>query len=75
LFDRQTWVSIFKTCVASAVMGGCILLLGWVLPAPGNWTTHFASLALSSIVGIAVYGGIARVTGAEEIGMLLRRGR
>lgn len=74
LFDGQTWASIGKTGVASAVMAMCILTLGWVLPSPSDWTTHFALLALSAVIGIAAYAGIAMATRAPELGLLLRRG-
>ncbi|MBC7771923.1 MAG: murein biosynthesis integral membrane protein MurJ [Pyrinomonadaceae bacterium] len=75
LFDHQTWLSIFKTVMISALMALCILVLGWILPPPVDWTTHAASLALSAVTGIAVFAGLAVITRAPELGLLLRRGR
>lgn len=75
LLDRETWRSIAKSIVASVLMALGILTLTWTLPPPTDWTTHFASLALSAIAGAAVYAGIAVVTRAPELSLLLRRGR
>jgi putative peptidoglycan lipid II flippase len=74
--DRATWRAFARVILASASMGVCVWLAGWLLPATEWWVSwwgHATRCAVQVMVGAAVYAAAALLWRAPEIRWLLRR--